>query len=95
MLDVAVAMAYAMLSTYGRANKGISAAAALLRGFSVEYPLSDIEKKHLATLVVCRLACSATLGAYAFQQNPSNRYLLLHSEPAWRSLEMLQQESIR
>ena len=101
-MDVTVAMAYAMLSTYGKANRGISAAAAMLRGYHSVNPLLDIEKKHLVRkvvystiphaylelppslmfcnaqvlLVACRLACSVTLGAYSYQQNPENKYLV-------------------
>jgi inosine triphosphate pyrophosphatase len=30
-----------------------------------------------------------TLGAYSYQENPENEYLLLHSVPAWRALELL------
>ena len=82
-------MAYAMLSVYGKNGRSISAAAAMLRGFNAMYPLEDIEKQHLYLLVTCRLACSATLGAYSIQQNPENTYLLLHAEPAWMTLELL------
>lgn len=84
-----MAMAYAMLSTYGKANRSISAAAAVLRGYQTVNPLTAVERKHLVLLVMCRLACSATLGAYSYQQNPENKYLLLHSEPAWKTLEMV------
>ena len=89
VLDVTVAMAYAMLSTYGKANRGVSAAAAMLRGYHSVNPLLPVERKHLVLLVACRLACSTTLGAYSYQQNPANKYLLLHAEPAWKALEML------
>lgn len=89
VLDVTVAMAYAMLSTYGKANRGMSAAAAMLRGYQAVRPLLPVERKHLVLLVACRLACSTTLGAYSYQQNPENTYLLLHSEPAWKALEMI------
>ena len=89
MLDVTVAMAYAMLSVYGKANRGISAAAATFRGYQSVNPLTNVEKKHLVLLVACRLACSVTLGAYSYQQNPENKYLLFHAEPAWKTLEMI------
>ena len=82
-------MAYAMLSTYGKANRGMSAAAALLRGFQSVKPLLPVERKHLVLLLTCRLACSATLGAYSYQLNPENKYLLLHAEPAWKAVEMI------
>jgi hypothetical protein len=39
-------------------------------------------------LAACRLACSYTLGASAAAQDPGNRYLLLHAEPAGRALEV-------
>jgi hypothetical protein len=89
VLDVTIAMAYAMLSSYGKRHRSISAAAALLRGYYSVYPLLDIEREHIVLLIVCRLACSVTLGAYSLQQNPENKYLLLHSEPAWKALELL------
>jgi len=88
VLDVTVAMAYAMLSSYGKSYRGISAAAAMLRGYNFVYPLTPLERKHLVLLVACRLACSVTLGAYSYQQNPENKYLLFHAEPAWAALEM-------
>lgn len=89
VLDVSVAMAYSMLTPYGKANRSFSAAAAMLRGFNSMYQLTDTERKHLVLLIACRLACSVTLGAYSLQQNPDNKYLLLHSEPAWKALELV------
>eukprot|EP00520_Triparma_pacifica_P018133 CAMPEP_0118633868 /NCGR_PEP_ID=MMETSP0785-20121206/1230_1 /TAXON_ID=91992 /ORGANISM="Bolidomonas pacifica, Strain CCMP 1866" /LENGTH=584 /DNA_ID=CAMNT_0006524779 /DNA_START=104 /DNA_END=1855 /DNA_ORIENTATION=- len=92
VLDVTVAMAYAMLSTYGKTGHSLSASGALLAGFNAGYPLNASEIRHLRTLVCCRLACSATLGAYSYSQDPENKYLLLHAEPCWRTLEMLWSE---
>jgi inosine triphosphate pyrophosphatase len=82
-------MAYAMLSSYGKNGRAIGAASAMLRGYNSIYPLQHVERKHLHLLVTCRLACSATLGTFSYQQNPENEYLLLHSEPAWRTLELI------
>ena len=82
-------MAYAMLSAYGKNGRAISAASGILRGYNAIYPLQDVEREHLHLLMTCRLACSATLGAYSYQQNPENKYLLLHAEPAWKTLELL------
>eukprot|EP00957_Ditylum_brightwellii_P105095 8010386-Ditylum_brightwellii.AAC.1 len=82
-------MTYAMLSVYGRANRGLSAAAAMLRGFHSIYPLTSHEQKHLRLLIAARLSCSATLGAYSYHMNPSNKYLLLHAEPAWTALDLI------
>lgn len=89
VLDVSIAMAYGMLSAYGKANRSISAAAGILRGFNSVYPLTDTERKHLVLLIACRLACSVTLGAYSYEQNPENHYLLFHAEPAWKALELI------
>ena len=89
VLDLTVAMAYGMVSNYGKSNRGISAAAAVLRGYNSVYPVTELERQHLVLFVACRLACSATLGAYSYSQNPGNEYLLLHAEPAWKMLEMM------
>jgi hypothetical protein len=89
ILDLSVAMAYAMLTVYGKKNRAISAAAAFLRGFNSVCPLTDAERSHLVLLVVVRLACSATLGAYSHHQNPENEYLLLHAAPAWDTIELI------
>ena len=86
VLDLSVAMAYAMLTTYGKNNRAISAAAAFLRGYSSVCDLTDQERKHLVLLIACRLSCSVTLGAYSYQQNPENEYLLLHAKPGWDTL---------
>lgn len=82
-------MAYAMLSVYAKHNRSISAAAAVLRGYNSVCPLTEQEQKHLILLVACRLSCSVTLGAYSYQQNPENDYLLLHALPAWEALDLI------
>jgi len=89
VLDLSVAMAYSMLTVYGKKGRALAAAAAILRGYSQEYKLDALELEHLHLLMACRLACSATLGAYSYQQNPENKYLLLHAEPAWKTLELV------
>jgi len=92
VLDISVAMAYAMMTSYGKMNRSISVAAAMLRGFHSTYPLTKMERKHLRLLIAARLSCSATLGAFSYQQNPENEYLLLHAEPAWKTLELVWSE---
>lgn len=84
-----MALAYAFLSVYAKPGRSLAAAAAMLRGYHLVYPLMDVERQHLHLLAACRLACSVTLGAYSYQQNPGNEYLLFHAEPAWKALEML------
>lgn len=89
VLDISTAMAYAMISNIGKTNRSIAAAAAILRGFHSIYPLTNTEQKYLRLLTASRLSCSATIGSYSYQQNPENKYLLHHSEPAWKALELL------
>jgi inosine triphosphate pyrophosphatase len=79
-------MAYALMTVYGKQGRSISAAAALLRGYCQVCDLTDLELEHLHLLICCRVACSATLGAYSLKQDPGNHYLLLHAEPAWNAL---------
>ena len=87
-------MAYALLTTYGKSNRAISAAAAMLRGYNLVYPLQQKELDHVFFLMICRLACSCTIGAFSYHQNPGNTYLLLHSAPAWSALELLWGHSV-
>lgn len=89
ILDLSVAMAYAMLNAYGKRRRSLAAAAALLRGYHSVKPLKPWERSHLPLLIACRLSCSATLGAYSYSQNPGNEYLLLHATPAWNALELI------
>ena len=89
ILDISVAMTYALMTVYGKQGRSIAAAAAMLRGYSQVYPVEDLELQHLHLLICCRLACSATLGAFSYQQDPGNEYLLLHAQPAWDALELL------
>ncbi|GAX27503.1 hypothetical protein FisN_23Hh029 [Fistulifera solaris] len=87
--DVAICMAYAMLSSYGKSQRGFSAAAAVLRGYHSVTQLSEAERRAIPLLIACRLATSVTLGFYSYQQNPENTYLLLHAQPAWNALALL------
>lgn len=89
ILDLSVAMAYSMLTVYGKRNRSLSAAAAMLRGYNAVCPISDVEKRHLLLLIACRLSTSVTLGAYSYSQNPENEYLLLHATPGWNALELI------
>ena len=86
---MAVAMAYSLISSYGKGNRSISAACAMLRGFHHQYPLTLDERKHLRLLVACRLALSTIHGNYTYKQNPKNEYILFHSKPAWEALDFI------
>jgi len=82
-------MAYALLSSYGKSGRSISAACTVLRGFHTIYPLEPAERKHLRLLVAARLALSTTLGNFTYKQNPENKYILFHAEPAWAALGLI------
>lgn len=89
MLDISVAMTFAMLSPFGKKRRSISAAAAMLRGFHAVSPLMEVERRHLILLIACRLACSVTLSAYSYQQNPGNKYFLHQSVEGWEALDLI------
>jgi hypothetical protein len=85
-------MGYSMVGVYAKAhpNKaGLTAAAvAFYRGFNKVMPLRPREKEVVFGLALCRLAMSATLGAYSRSQEPDNAYLGLHATPAILALEL-------
>lgn len=89
ILDLTIAMTYAMLSPFGKTKHSLAAAAAMLRGYCSICSLTDLERRHLRLLISCRLACSITWGAYSFKKNPDNKYILLHAKPALKALELI------
>ena len=82
-------MAYALITSYGKQSRSISAACAVLRGLHYAYPLTPDERKHLRLLTAGRLALSVTFGNYSYKKNPENEYLLLHAKPAWDALYLI------
>lgn len=86
--DLAIGMAYTMLSKFGIANPW-KATYAFYKGYVKEFPILNCEKNALWTLVACRLAISHTIGMYSFMKNPDNKYLLLHAEPAYTALKAI------
>jgi len=90
--DVAIAIAYMMLTAFGRKHP-IEAGCAFLSGFCKHYTLLPQELEILYTLICGRLAVSATIGAYSYLQQPENEYLLLHAKPAWDMLRFLRNPS--
>ena len=91
--DVAIAIAYMMLTKRGR-EKPIDTGCVFLSGFCAEYALLPSEIELLYTLVCCRLAISVTIGAYSYMQQPENEYLLLHAQPAWDVLTKLRSPTV-
>lgn len=89
ILDLSVAMAHSMLTSFGRRRRSLSAAAAMLRGYHSVRPVSEIERSYLILLIACRLSCNVARGAYSHVQNPSNGYILRLTAPAWNALELV------
>ncbi len=86
--DIAIGVAYAMLGRYGK-HSPIAAGSAMLKGFMSVYELTFLEKELLPLCIACRLATSATSGAYSLSQDPNNEYLKLHAVPALKALMLL------
>jgi hydroxylysine kinase len=83
--DLSVGMAYSMLSPPAGIDR-VSAACALLEGFSEKFDLESSERGALRTLTAARIATSVTLGALSIAKDPNNEYLKLHSKPGRQAL---------
>ena len=84
--DVAITCAYYMLNK----RDPIGDAASCLAGFESSYPLTDIERSIVPTLMAARLVVSCVLGAYSAAQDPANKeYLLTTQKPGWEVLRAL------
>jgi Ser/Thr protein kinase RdoA (MazF antagonist) len=84
--DVAITCAYYMLNK----RDPIGDAASCLAGFESSYPLTDVERSIVPTLMAARLVVSCVLGAYSAAQDPANKeYLLTTQKPGWEVLRAL------
>lgn len=79
--DIAIAIAYGIITTHGLEHP-ILTFAAIVSGYCLQRKLLPVEVKHLLTLVSVRLAASTSMGAYSISQDPNNEYLKLHAQPA-------------
>jgi len=87
--ELGVAMAYAMLTKYGKTDP-LDALAAFLEGWrKAGGKLNRYEEEAVHILAACRLAASITLGAHAYSKQPENKYLLVHARPAWNAIKLL------
>ena len=86
--DVASAMCYALLTTYGRAHP-YEVLIAISQSYHAIYPLLDVEIKNLRILIAMRLSLSTSIGAYSIAQNPDDPYLGLHAIPAKDALRFI------
>jgi Ser/Thr protein kinase RdoA (MazF antagonist) len=76
--DLAIAMAYSCVSSFGKQHP-VEAAAAVYAGYLSVASLTAEERSLVCTLTACRLAISYTLGMFSYAQDPTNQYLLFHA----------------
>ena len=84
--DLAICLAYAILDK----PDPLAAAAHVLRGYHAIRPLSDAELQLLYPLILTRLAASVTNAAQRKQQQPTDPYIVVSEQPAWRTLDRLE-----
>lgn len=81
--EIAISMAYFALGK----DDPVGDAGEVLAGFEATFPLTDVERRLLPTLVAARLVCSCACGAYSAAMDPDNAaYLLLTQRPGWAAL---------
>lgn len=86
--DVAISLAYFMLGK----EDPVGDAAVMLAGFESTFPLTDLERRLLPTLIAARLVCSCVCGAYSAAADPANKeYLLLTQKPGWAALNAIRE----
>ena len=90
--EVAIAMAYGLLSPFGMQHPLLSMGS-LLFGYllarGVDSVLSDAEIHSILPLMCTRLSISILVGSYSIQQEPENEYLNVHARPARSALRFL------
>lgn len=86
--EIAITMAYGLLSSYGRQHR-YKALAGILVGYSRIRRLDDLELQCLPILIVIRLSMSVMIGAYSLSKDPDNEYLKLHSLPAREAIQFM------
>jgi Ser/Thr protein kinase RdoA (MazF antagonist) len=90
--DIAIALAYGLLTGYGLEYPH-QTLAIMLGGYSCFRTLTELEIEHISCLIASRLCTSISIGAYSIHQNPANReYLSVHSRPAKTVLRRLYTE---
>jgi len=94
--ELAIAVAYCVVGFFTDFDESLgdeiwlSRCNALIQGYVSRYQaMSDDERHSIFVLAQARLATSACIGAYSISQAPWNEYLLVHSEPAWRSIRAM------
>jgi Ser/Thr protein kinase RdoA (MazF antagonist) len=86
--ELAIAMAYALLTSFGK-DEPYKALGALFVGYISLQRLTDAELDVLSTLIQVRLAISVMVGSCAISKEPENEYLKLHCIPGRAAIEFM------
>lgn len=97
--EVAIAMAYALITSFGQQSQNRhTAMAAVLAGYTrrcassgaaAQLRVTAMELRCLPVLVAVRLCISVLVGAYAISREPENEYLKLHAVPGREAIRFL------
>ena len=68
-------------------NDPLEASLTVLKGYNDTCPLKEEELVHLYTCIAMRLIISVTKAAINKQKEPTNKYLLVSEESAWKVLK--------
>jgi hypothetical protein len=87
--NIAIAMAYAMLTNIDRYKQ---VGAAVLRGYRSTLKLNEQEQSLIPLLVKVRLVTSVIVSANSKLSKPDDEYIVISERPAWELLEILYKE---
>ena len=83
--EIAIALTYAMMNK----EEPFAAATELLSAYHQVFPLKEEEIELLLDLILARLCISVTMSAWRKREEPTNKYISVSEQPAWRLLEKL------
>lgn len=83
--ELAIAIAYAILDK----PSPLAVAVQLVKGYTAEYPLTDVELSALFGLVCLRLCQSVCIAAQQMKQRPDDEYLAISQQPIRNTLPKL------
>ncbi|XP_021917211.1 hydroxylysine kinase isoform X1 [Zootermopsis nevadensis] len=87
VFELAITVCYVMLLASDL--NPLDAAGHVIAGYSMVRPLPDVEFNILKVCVSARLCQSLVMGAYSYQQDPKNEYLIITSQRGWNVLRLL------
>jgi len=83
--EIAIALTYAMMNK----DDPFAVANELLSAYHQVFPLKEEEIELLIDLILARLCISVTMSAWRKREEPTNKYISVSEQPAWRLLERL------